>query len=248
MMAEEKSSGELIQPDTGLKQQVDTCWQRIGVWAKDGATCTMLQEVIHCRNCPTYAQAGRHCLSGHLLANTEEMQKSSDLYRQPKTKSDQGLIKVTLFRLGCEWFALDASIVRNILRLEPCCWVPHRSSRGIKGIANIDGDALVVVSLDKLLGVNVDAAQKSESTEEQGRINKAYPRMITLGNTCKSLVVEVNEVWGQTKYSSAKIMPLPSTVSKAVQKYSIGLLEMEGKLVGLLDATLLLYGLEQAMK
>ncbi|MCK5893209.1 MAG: chemotaxis protein CheW [Endozoicomonadaceae bacterium] len=247
-MTEEESSGALIQTDADREKHIDTCWKRIGVWAKDGATCTMLQEVIHCRNCPTYVQAGRQCLSGHVLENTEEMQEISDLYRQPKTKSEQGLQKVTLFRLGKEWFALDASIVRNILRLEPCCWVPHRSSVGIKGIANIDGDALVVVSLDKLLGVNGDAAQKNESTEEQGRVNKTYPRMITLGNTGKSLVVEVDEVWGQAKYSSENIMPLPSTVSQAVQKYSIGLLEMKGKLVGLLDATLLLYGLEQAMK
>lgn len=245
-MAEDESSPDIIQTDVDARESIDACWQRIGVWATNGATCPELKDVIHCRNCPTYVQAGRHCLAGQPLADDQEMLQYSEQYRQAKIQADPGLRKVTLFRLGDEWFALDTAMVGSILKPQPCCWVPHRSNKGIKGIANIDGDALVVVSLAKLLGIS--ASQSQDSEHSQGVVNKAYPRMVTLGKSDKPLVVEVDEVWGQSRYSADKVMPLPSTVSKAVQKYSIGLLELDGTLVGLLDASLLLYGLEQAMK
>lgn len=245
-MAEEESSPELIQTDADTRKPVDACWQRIGVWATHGATCPELKDVIHCRNCPVYVQAGRHCLSGQPLADGQEMQQYSELYRQAKVQTAAGLHKVTLFRLGDEWFVLDAAVVGSILKPQPCCWVPHRSNKGVKGIANIDGDALVVVSLAKLLGIAAGSSRDVDNGSEAA--HKAYPRMMTLGKSDKPLVVEVDEVWGQSRYSADDVMPLPSTVSKALQKYSIGLLELEGRLVGLLDASLLLYGLEQAMK
>jgi chemotaxis-related protein WspD len=68
-MAEEESSRELIQTDAEPSQQIDACWQRIGVWAANGATCPVLQDVIHCRNCPTYVQAGRRCLANQPLVD-----------------------------------------------------------------------------------------------------------------------------------------------------------------------------------
>ncbi|WP_020583815.1 chemotaxis protein CheW [Endozoicomonas elysicola] len=245
-MAENESQEALIQNDSVAETaaEIDACWQEIGVWASHGATCPVLNDVIHCRNCPTYVQAGRDCLSGQLLPDAAEMEHYSAFYRQAKQYSDSGLRKVTLFRLGAEWFALDTAVVGSILKPQPCCWVPHRSSRGIKGIANVDGDALVVVSMAKLLGIR--ALESSDEPDQE--THKAYPRMMTIGKTDKPLVIEVDEVWGQARYSSESVIPLPSTVSKAAHKYSIGLLQLEDKRVGLLDSTLLLYGLEQAMK
>ncbi|WP_066014239.1 chemotaxis protein CheW [Endozoicomonas atrinae] len=241
-MAEEESSSELIQTD--YQSQVDACWRSIGVWASHGATCSILNEVIHCRNCQVYIQAGRDCLSDQLLPDADEMQKYSEFYREKKTASDSGWSKVTLFRLGSEWFALDTDIVMSVFKPQSCCWVPHRSNRGIKGIANVDGDALVVVSLSQLLGI---VAEESNDNVERG-VSKAYPRMLAIGKSDKPMVVEVDEVWGQSRYNAEHVLPLPSTVSKAAHKYSVGLIQLEDKRVGLLDAALLLYGLEQAMK
>lgn len=243
-MAENESSGALIHTESISGAEVDACWQSIGVWASHGATCPVLQDVIHCRNCPTYVQAGRDCLSTQLLPDDIEMEKYSEFYRQAKGSSDSGLRKVTLFRLGAEWFALDTGVVGSILKPQSCCWVPHRSSRGIKGIANIDGDALVVVSLSALLGIR---AGEVDGEFEQDN-HKSYPRMMTIGKSDQPLVIEVDEVWGQARYCSEHVIPLPSTVSKAAHKYSVGLLQLEDKRVGLLDSALLLYGLEQAMK
>ena len=45
-----------------LDFEIDDCWNRIGVWRTTIERCPELEKVIHCRNCPVFAKAGRKLL------------------------------------------------------------------------------------------------------------------------------------------------------------------------------------------
>ncbi|HEY9052840.1 MAG TPA: chemotaxis protein CheW, partial [Gammaproteobacteria bacterium] len=36
---------------------INDCWNKIGVWGNEKPRCPQLDELIHCNNCPVYAEA-----------------------------------------------------------------------------------------------------------------------------------------------------------------------------------------------
>ncbi|QKQ26287.1 hypothetical protein [Candidatus Reidiella endopervernicosa] len=61
---------------------IDDCWNRIGVWSREESRCPELERYVHCRNCPTFARAGRHVLENRVA--DDYMREWADIYAQNK--------------------------------------------------------------------------------------------------------------------------------------------------------------------
>jgi chemotaxis-related protein WspD len=92
-----------------LPSSSDRCWNAIGV--SGDRSCAELLEMIHCRNCPVYAQAGRSLLEREIPANYQLEWATS--VAEEKTEPAAGTLSVVIFRLGQEWLALSALLFQN---------------------------------------------------------------------------------------------------------------------------------------
>lgn len=126
------------------------CWNTVGVWGIQLPRCARLAEVIHCRNCDSYINAGRAIFDAQIPADFEaqwtnqcEQHKSSRL--KPKNS-------VFVFRLGREWFALPVQALSEILHVRKIHRIPHRSDGFVLGLSNVRGQLKICFSLQKLLG------------------------------------------------------------------------------------------------
>ena len=88
---------------------------------------------------------------------------------------DSSRITVLIFRLCQEWFALPASLCRQVLPATPAHTLPHRSNSTLIGIINVAGEMLLKVFLKEVLGKLSDYALDTQSDES---CDRAYPRMV----------------------------------------------------------------------
>lgn len=242
---------------TGCREQgapasisVDACWKRIGTWSSEGSSCPKLQTAVHCRNCSTYIDAGRQLLAQQALPDERERRELGHYYNQIRVGTATDVRKATIFRIGVEWLALDAGKIIGVLEPRPLCPLPHHNAGCVRGIANIDGDTLVVLSLHQLLGIKsgAETAVTGQPKIDSGDHRRIYPRMIKLGTTGLPVIVSVDEIYGRITYTEEEIRPTPDTVGKAMGTFTRGLIEKEQKIIGILDSDLFFCGLEQAIK
>lgn len=224
------------------REEVDNCWRRIGVWAKQGASCPILSEAIHCRNCDVYINAGREMLNRENLSNAKDMFERSKSYTLPIENKKVGTNKITVFRLGAEWFSLDSAMVREIIEPGMSRWVPHVSGGLVEGVANINGDPLLVISLKKLLGVD------ELTIQDKTLMRRVYPRWVVIEDDKGALAFLADEVYGTFRYLPEELREVPETVGKTMMSYVKGLVDVETWPVGILDGGLLLYGIEQGLR
>ena len=221
---------------------VDKCWAKTGVWAREGATCPTLDAVGHCRNCQVYSQAGREYLNHSAIIDTSESLALAKTIAAPRTVRLQAGKLAIVFRLGAEWLALETKFINQVVNEKPVRWIPHRSGRLISGIASYRGNAVVVFSIRNLLGID-EATNFVRHDKRQ-----VFPRVLLCGNDQSLIMFPVDDVYGRHQYSANSVRPVPDTLSKAMVTYSQGLLEMHDFQVGILDGDLLMYGVEQELR
>ncbi|MEL6553423.1 MAG: chemotaxis protein CheW [Cyanobacteria bacterium J06621_11] len=130
----------------------------------------------------------------------------------PNTRSSERMA-VLIFRLCQEWFALPASLCRQVLAPIPAHTLPHRSNSTLIGVVNVSGQMLLKVSLFALLGglsdVPIESSQSGKEIAQSKRSGEAalssrleaYARMVVLekagaeGST-EVWVFEVDELEG----------------------------------------------------
>jgi len=220
------------------ESQINDCWNRIGIWSSEGASCPELLQVVHCRNCETYIETGRRMLDRKI--SRVDAAERTEFYRQPLARENEIEYQVTLFRLGEEFLALENKYIEAVIVPRECRWIPHVSGKIVKGLINVNGEQILVVGVDKLLGIE---EQTSLAAEQMHR--HLFPRMILIRNGQSILAFHVDEVIGGHRFNRGDIKSVPDTVGKAIVTYSIGLLDVAQGQAGLLDGMLLLYGLEQ---
>lgn len=223
------------------KTDIDRCWARIGVWSRDGASCPTLEDVHHCRHCKVYANAGREYFKQNSIIDAREIFSRSESIAAPRAARRQAGKSVVVFRIGVEWLALETTLVNQVLNEKQVRWIPHRSGSLIKGIMNFDGNAIIVFSIRDLLGID-EAADFARQDKCQ-----VYPRMLVVGNDESRMTFPVDDVYGRHQIFVDTLRPLPDTLSQAMVSYLTGLVEIGERQVGILDGTLLIYGVEQAL-
>lgn len=145
------------------------------------------------------------------------------LVAAPKPDRAREFSVALLLRAGAEWLALPATCLDEAARPGPIHAVPYLSSPVFRGLINMGGELLPCVSLADLL--------RSERADIQAR-----PRVIAISLAQGRFALLVEEVAGTARFHPDDLRPAPDTVSLSPRPLVQGLVKLEGRLAGLLDA------------
>jgi chemotaxis-related protein WspD len=217
--------------------KLNDCWNKIGVWGN--RECLELKKVVHCRNCAVYSSAAAQLLGAELPQDYLERWTthfSSEL--KPQSRQRQAAL---LFRVGVEWLALSPTHLQEIAERRPTHSVPQGRSYSLLGLANIRGELLVCVALDRLLEIKKIGNEKSNSKRA------IYRRMVVAGREGSRFVFPVDEVHGMHWFNPEELKGVPSTVAKAQATYMRGILLWQNKSVSCIDDQLLFDMLDRSL-
>jgi chemotaxis-related protein WspD len=207
------------------------CWSVIGVDRGGDWTCSALEELVHCRNCPVFTAGGRALMEQAAPAGyLEEWQA---FLADARLRQAERSISTLVVRLGSEWLAIDASAIGEVAALRPAHRIAHRSGGVLVGLVNIRGQLLLQASLHTLLHLQQEGGAGS--------------RLVVLQKDGASWAVQVDEVIGVRRFSTEDIGPVPVTVAQGMARVSRGLMTLRDHSVGYVDVDQLLALLRQAV-
>ena len=220
-----------------LRADINDCWNRIGVHG-DGS-CPELERHIHCRNCPVYTDTAALLFSSSAPANY--LTEWTGHYARSKNVDDESdSHSLFIFRLGSEWFALPAKMLKEVAPLYPIHSLPHRQNMAIMGITNVRGELLVCIALDKVLGLElVPFGQEKKRVDRQ--------RLLVIEGEGGALAFPVDEAQGIHSCPFRAMMEVPATLARAAAAYTHAVLNWNGHSVGCLDRQLLLTALNRSL-
>lgn len=211
---------------TDLK--INDCWNRIGIWGTSPEKCPELTHVIHCRNCPVFSDAGRKVL--RTKPHDDYRSECTQNLASEKKRKPFNIKSAFVFRAGSEWLALPADIIQKIVTMGPIHSLPNIGSKTLRGLVNIHGSLQICVSIGRVLGI-----EKQTKTEDQRHPNYISPERLVVVLQDKHLVAfPVSETKGIVRYSPGMVKELPVTVSGSKAVYTMGVLHLDGKDIGLL--------------
>lgn len=219
--------------------EIDDCWNRIGIWRREGEPCPRLAELMHCHNCEVYSQSGRRMLERALDAPVRA--EFTRIYAEPPAAARTHNRSVLIFRLGDEWLGLDSRSVDEITGARPVQRLPHMPGDLIRGLVNLRGELQLCVSLGGLLGL-----ERGDHKPRMGSVGIG-DRMIQIQRDGRRYVFPVTEVHGLHRYHDSELRSPPATLSKARGTYTRGVLTWREAQVGLLDDELIFHSLERSL-
>jgi chemotaxis-related protein WspD len=211
------------------------CWNEIGV--QGNASCPKLQEHVHCRNCPVYANAAVQLLDRPLLP--QYRREWTEHFARPKRLAAPAKTSALLFRINAEWFALPTQAFQEVAEHRLVHSLPHRRQGIVLGLVNIRGELLICVSLGHLL--------EPERLPRGERPRHTYDRLLVTNWDGNRLVFPVDEVRGVHRFQMPELKEPPATVAKSNLSYTQGLLYWQGRAVGFLDANRLFSALNRSL-
>jgi chemotaxis-related protein WspD len=209
--------------------KLNDCWNQIGVWGN--RECGELKKAIHCRNCIVYSSAAAQLLGADLPLGYLDGW-TNYFATEPKVEDRQERTAL-IIRIGAERMALSPSYLQEIADGRPIHSVPQRRSDFLLGLANIRGELLICVALDRLLGL------EKKAIEQPGSKRVIYSRLVVAGRGNSRFVFPVDEVHGIHRFNPKDLTEVPSTVSKTQKTYLTGILLWQSKSVGCIDDQLL---------
>jgi chemotaxis-related protein WspD len=208
--------------------QIDDCWNRIGVWRDKDERCPELDNVIHCRNCSVYSEAGRKLLDSE--APDDYRSECTKILSQAKKKTLINVQSAFVFRAGGEWLALPANMIHEVVNMGLIHSIPNINNKVLRGVVNIHGKLELCVSIGSVLGL--EKLEKSAETEALDYISPE--RLVVVMQKNHIITFPVSEALGIVRYTPDMIKDLPVTVSGSKAVYTMGILCIDDKDVGLL--------------
>jgi chemotaxis-related protein WspD len=208
----------------------NACWQQIGVWGD--RSCPELQKVTHCHNCPVFAAAGRRFLDapsppGYLEEWTQRL--------GPVENGDLGEeLSILIFRLSDEWLALPVAVLVEVTPPRAPHRIPHRAGL-LAGMVNIRGELHLCFRLDLLLGIS----------RSDDRPAKDKSRMIVIRKDSERWVFAADEVDQVHRVPIQNLTAAAPTLSRATTRMSRGVIQLQGRSVGLLDDVKLFHAIQE---
>lgn len=210
------------------------CWNAIGV-AGD-ASCPVLRDVIHCRNCSVYTSAGRALMERPPPPGYVD--EWTAFLAEAKVRAAPRTLAVLVFRVGDEWLGLDTADVVEIAEARALHRIPHRPGPVLAGVVNIRGQLLLAVSLHGLLRMGEPRAATDDGPA---------PRLVVIQRAQETWVFRADEVHGVQRFAPGELTPVPLTVAQGAASLSRGLLPLGERLVGYLDGDALFSTLRRAV-
>lgn len=208
------------------------CWRRIGVWGSVFPRCDQLAEVIHCRNCTVFVEAGRGVFERKVpTAYRDEW--TTKLLKEDVRES-RATVGAFVFRLEDEWFSLPAKDIDGVFEFKAIHRLPHVNNPQIAGVANIGGEILVCYSLDTIL--EVSKRNKPDKRELKPHV-KSFRRFMVVKLNGNRYVFSVDEVRGMTRYDPASLKSAPATIGDSARKFTLGTFALDSVDVTVIDGT-----------
>ncbi|SCP98995.1 chemotaxis protein CheW [Anaerobium acetethylicum] len=129
-------------------------------------------------------------------------------------------MKPVIFKLNGENYGIDISCVNSIEEAQKIS-VIQNASKHIRGILNLRGEAIPVISLRSKFGYAENASDQS--------------RLIITGMSGMQIAVEVDEVTGIKDVEGEDILEAPSIVINRSNEYISRIVKMEQNIVIILD-------------
>ncbi len=212
--------------------KINDCWNKIGVWASSQQrTCPKLEDVVHCANCEIFSNAGKTLLEGE--APDGYLEEWSMLLSVKKVSKNYNTRSIILFRLGDEWLGIKTGLLDEVVSMRAVHSIPHRKSSILNGLTNIRGELQLCISLGKLMSIT--RGEISGTNVVKG----IYERMVVMSFNGMKFVFPVSEVRGVYRFSDNEVQDSPSTSMNCSVHYIKGMLNVEGKHVGIIDHELL---------
>lgn len=213
-------------------QAIDDCWNRIGIHGD--RSCPLLEEHIHCRNCPVYSAAATSLLDRYALTrNDQDYLQGADAQIEVSTRS------ILVFRLGEEWLGLPTRCLVEIAPLQTIHSLPHQRSRALLGVANVRGALVACLSMVDLLGLDPTAAVASSS--------RIMPRMLIVAALGGPVVVPVDEVHGIHAIDEHLLDSASVSGTHANARFTRGVLQWKDYSLRLLDEEQLLSAINRSL-
>ncbi|TPI72558.1 chemotaxis protein CheW [Mesorhizobium sp. B2-8-9] len=231
------TSTGIAQPVAEIK--IDDCWRQIGV--RGDRSCALLDQHLHCRNCPAYKKIARSLLDRATPSAYPTGWPDKPSRAELDSADEEALQTAVLFRLGEEWLALPVAIFHEVAESRRVHSLPHRRNGAVLGIANVRGELLICVSLSELLGID----ERKEA--EQGKRAKAFRRLVVVGELDKRVAFTVDEIHGLHRYREHDTLAVPATIGKALSAATVAVLPWRGRAVGCLDPGQLLTMLDRSI-
>ncbi len=227
------------------RARAEACWNETGVQG-DGS-CPELEQVVHCRNCPTYARAGAQLLDRPLLP--QYRRDWTEHFAQEKKLTTPAETSALVFRIQAEWLALPTQAFQEVAERRLVHSLPHRRQGPVLGLVNIRGELLICVSLGQLIAIGQSVrASERQSVREPAhastldslqRWTRVTHRLLVTRWEGQRFVFPADEVRGIHRFEMPELTEPPITVAKSRLRYTQGMLSWQGHAVGLLDADLL---------
>ncbi len=224
--------------DTHTPSVVNDCWNSaIGV--RGDRSCEGLTEHVHCRNCPVYADGARALMRRAVPAAYRA--DWAALFAEPPLAVRTIDRSALVFRIGGEWLSLPTHLCVTVAEVAPVHRLPHRHSPVLMGIVNVKGKLHPCMSLAALVGAAAEQALAQASRQ-------VYPRLLIMRLAQRVFALPVQELSGIHRHAATDAVPPPATVNQVLHRYLTGVLDIEGRQVGCLDAELVGHQLASALQ
>jgi len=165
-----------------------------------------------------------------------DLRSAADDAALPADTGERGRIGIVLFGLEGETLALPANFVRRVTPFAPAVRIPHRSSGVLRGVCNVRGELVLCADLRRLLGL---APRETEDSDAL--------RTMVIGPASASWAFEVDALHGIGRINPDALAAAPLTVEHSLGAFVIGLTEVEGRAVTVLDGERILAGFRAAL-
>lgn len=235
-----------------IMQQQD-CWNQTGVLGD--RTCPELSSVVHCHNCSVYRQAGRGLLERPIP--DEYVTEWTSLLTQVRNQQDAvapDTVSVNIFQLGREWLALPTTVIKQILPPKPVHSIPHRSNQLLRGIVNVQGQLLLCISLEHLLGIEVDRPPVLSSPDSAPQGTATVAPATSVNVTSYLLVIEekadvwafeVDKMYGLHRCAETDLRNAPALGSPTLKCFTQSIMPWKNETVSYLDVRQVFEALRQ---
>ncbi len=167
---------------------------------------------------------------------------ATEIVAQPRIHPESNTIRLLVFLVGDETYAVPAGEVVGVTRVMQVCIVPHRTHHIFRGLCCIEGSLVLCASLLHLLDLPTEDITSFHDVSNDSR------RMIVLGARSDSWAVEVDQVVEVITVEKATLKRPPLTVAHSPHHYTQGLVpQKNGHFAALLDVDRILMGFKASL-
>ncbi len=165
------------------------------------------------------------------------LREATDRVAQKAANQELLTRSVFIFRMGPEWLGLASSIVDEVVEPRMIHALPHRRDGVVRGLVSVRGQLTICVGLEQLFKL------EGSCNPQRARHTPLGRRLVVLASQGGRLAFEVDEAHGTQRFDPDGLGAVPATVLHAVASFTTGMLRWGDRMVGVLDAELVLHAL-----